>query len=161
MIGAAVIVALIIKVVAIQAFFIPSGSMEPLLTDGDRVVVNKLAYKFGDLDRGDVVVFKAPPGELDPAITDLVKRVVALEGDTVEGKDGVLYVNNKPQDEPYTDAKPTEDFDKTTIPKGMFWAMGDNRTNSSDSRDFGAVSENLIVGKVDVLVWPLDRIRTI
>lgn len=160
----AIIVALIVKAVALQAFFIPSESMEPLLTGQDRVLVNKLAYKFGDIKRGDVVVVKRPPGLQDPTISHLIKRVIAKEGDTVEAVDGVLVVNGIEQDEPYLlEGSTTENLPKTTVPKGGLWLMGDNRNNSGDSREpeIGAVSTSLVVGRADFIIWPLNRIRHI
>jgi signal peptidase I len=163
-IAVAVIIALFIRTFVVQPFFIPSESMFPLLTDDDRILVNKVAYKVGDVHRGDVVVFKAPPKEKEnnPDIDNLVKRVIALPGDTVEGINGDLYVNGVKQDEPYlAPGATTEDLPKTVIPAGDFWAMGDNRNNSSDSRDFGAVDEGLIIGRVDVLIWPIPHIKHI
>jgi signal peptidase I len=162
-IAVAIVVALIVKAVAIQAFYIPSESMFPLLTEGDRVLVNKLSYKFGDIDRGDIVVFERPPGEPDTSITHLIKRVVGLPGDNVETNDGVLYVNGVAQEEPYINE--TEDGDRgpavppTEVPKGMLWVMGDNRANSADSRFFGAIDEDTVVGEADFLVWPVNQLK--
>jgi signal peptidase I len=161
-IGVAVVVALIVKTVAIQAFYIPSESMYPLLTKGDFVVVNKLSYKFGDVHRGDIVVFKRPPGEPDTSITHLIKRVIGLPGDTVESKDGVLYVNDVRQEEKYVpDGALTDGLPKTVVPKGMLWVMGDNREDSADSRYFGAIEQDTVVGKADLLIWPVNELKPI
>ena len=101
LVGVAVGIALLVKAFVVQAFYIPSGSMEPTLQIKDRVLVNKMSYRFGDPSRGDIVVFEAPPGEATPQIKDLIKRVIGLPGDVVEGKDGDIYVNGQLLQEPY------------------------------------------------------------
>jgi signal peptidase I len=151
----ALAVALLVKTFLIQAFYIPSGSMLPTLHLGDRVLVNKLD---DEPSRGELVVFERPPGTPDDGIKDLIKRVVALGGQTVEARNGLVYVDGKPLDEPYvknggpTDGLPLE---RQTIPEGYVFVMGDNRGDSSDSRAFGPIDEDLIVGKAFVRVWPL------
>jgi signal peptidase I len=101
LVGVAVAIALLVKAFVVQAFYIPSGSMEPTLQISDRVLVNKLSYRFGDPSRGDIIVFEAPPGEATPQIKDLIKRVIGLPGDVVEGRDGRIYVNGQLLEEPY------------------------------------------------------------
>jgi signal peptidase I len=101
LVGVAVGIALLVKAFVVQAFYIPSGSMEPTLQISDRVLVNKLSYRFGEPSRGDIVVFEAPPGEATPQIKDLIKRVIGLPGDVVEGRDGHIYVNGQLLEEPY------------------------------------------------------------
>jgi signal peptidase I len=101
LVGVAVAIALLVKAFVVQAFYIPSGSMEPTLAISDRVLVNKLSYRFGDPSRGDIVVFEAPPGEATPQIKDLIKRVIGLPGDVVEGRDSRIYVNGQLLEEPY------------------------------------------------------------
>jgi signal peptidase I len=158
-IGGALVVALLIRTFLFQAYEIPSPSMVNTLNVGDRVLVNKLAYKFHDIHRGDVVVFKRPPGEPDPKIKDLIKRVIGLPGDTLESKDGVVYVNDKPLTEPYFQPPAaTENLTRQIVPDGMVFVMGDNRGNSHDSRAFGAIDEDLIVGRAFVIVWPLSHL---
>src|SRR5205085_751903 len=104
-IGAALLVALVIKQFLVQAFYIPSESMENTLHVGDRVLVNKLSYHPHDVHHGDIVVFKRPPAEDgEPAIKDLIKRVIGLPGDVIEARDGVVYVDNRPLDESYLPA---------------------------------------------------------
>ncbi len=152
----AVAAAMIVKMFVVQAFFIPSGSMEETLQVDDRVLVSKLSYKVGDIHRGDIVVFKSPPNEPDKSIKDLIKRVIALPGDTVESRQGVLYLNGAPLSEPYLEPGTTTDGVKLqTIPTGMLWVMGDNRGDSADSRVIGPIDENLVVGKTVFRVWPL------
>lgn len=202
-------IALIIKAFFVQAFYIPSASMEPTLQIGDRVLVNKLGTRFGDPDRGDVVVFRDPHG--DPCAEtgegiprparcdrnvfegvlvwfgelfglptgetrDFIKRVVALPGETVAMNDGVIYVCDSPCEPLAPDGTPkdgepvdlpsdagngpvqdADDMEAVEVGEDEFFLLGDNRANSSDSRVFGPVDEEKIVGKAFVLVWPPAR----
>jgi signal peptidase I len=160
-IAAALAVALVVKTFLFQAFFIPSESMLPTLKPGDRVLVNKLSYHLHPIHRGDIVVFKRPPGETsDPAIKDLIKRVIGLPGDTIEARpDGKVYINDKPIDEPYViPGALTTQLPRHVVAKGEYFVMGDNRTNSKDSRFIGAIPGDLIVGRAFVRVWPLSAI---
>jgi signal peptidase I len=155
----AFILAVVIKTYVAQTFYIPSVSMERTLLVNDRVLVNKLAYKFSDVHRGDVVVFKRPPLEPDRSIKDLIKRVIAVPGETVESRNGVVYVNGKELEEPYLAAgMPTNDLPPTVVQPGTYFVMGDNRVNSFDSRRFQAIDEDLLVGRADVRIWPLGRL---
>ena len=152
----ALVVALVGTRFLIQAFFIPSLSMSPTLDVADRVLVNKLSYDLHAVNRGDLVVFERPASEADSAIKDLIKRVVALEGETVESRDGRLFVNGEPLDEPYLAPNvQTNGVEATTVPPGHVFVMGDNRTDSRDSRFFGPLPEELIIGRAFVKVWPL------
>ncbi|MDQ6799099.1 MAG: signal peptidase I [Actinomycetota bacterium] len=155
----ALIVALVVKTFLLQAFYIPSASMEPTLKVGDRVLVNKLSYDFHDVRRGDIVVFNSPPGEDNPDIKDLIKRVIGLPNETVEGHDGRVFINGAPLKEPYLPAgTTTSSFPPEKIPPGNLWVMGDNRSNSKDSRFFHTISEKLVVGRAFIRVWPLSSI---
>jgi signal peptidase I len=157
-IGGALLVALVIQATLFQAFYIPSESMETTLVEGDRVLVNKLADSTSDISRGDVIVFERPPEEAPSEIQDLIKRVVGLPGDTVEGRDGIVYVNGEPLDEDYLDdGIVTSPFSAVVVPDGELFVMGDNRGNSRDSRFFGPIDGDLIVGRAFVIVWPLGR----
>lgn len=156
------IAALLLKIFVLQAFLIPSGSMEDTLQVNDRIVVNKLAVRFGDPNRGDIVVFNSPPAELEnnPDITVLVKRVVAVPGDTVYSSKGLLYVNDVAVDEPYL--KPgviTEDVEPQVIAPGQYFMMGDNREDSQDSRFFGPVDGDLFIGTTFLRLWPVTDLR--
>jgi signal peptidase I len=163
-IGGALLVALVVRTFLVQAFWIPSASMEPTLHEGDRVLVNKLSYDLHDVHHGDVIVFERPdePDDVphpEDEIRDLIKRVIALPGDVIEGRDGVVYLNDEPLDEPYlAPDTPTTDLPRQEIPEGKVFVMGDNRTNSHDSRRFGPVDESSIVGRAFLRIYPLDDI---
>jgi signal peptidase I len=162
-IGGGIVIALVVEAFLVQAFWIPSASMVPTLEDGDRVLVNKLAYRVHDVHRGDVVVFERPPnssnGE-DSEIKDLIKRVVGLEGDTIETRDGRLYVNRELIDEPYLEPGTRTDMSAAiTVPDDHVFVMGDNRTDSADSRVFGPIDEDTIVGRAFVKVLPLTDLE--
>jgi signal peptidase I len=153
----AFLVAFVVKTFLIQAFYIPSDSMEPTLEDNDRVLVNKLSYDLHDVHRGDLVVFERPEADTDATgIKDLIKRVVGLEGETIEARDGIVYIDGERLDEPYVEeGTPTLNLPRQVIPADHVFVMGDNRDDSSDSRVFGAIDEELIVGRAFVRVWPL------
>lgn len=202
-------IALLIKAFLVQAFYIPSASMEPTLRQGDRVLVNKLSYRFGEPKRGDVVVFHDPypdpceatDGESPPAgcdrgfardaldwfaevfglptadTRDFIKRIVALPGETVQIENGQVYVCGEPDCVPLAadgtprdgrkvdfassdDKGPREDRDNVPafpVPEGQYYVLGDNRANSSDSRNFRGIDRENIIGKAFVLIWPPTR----
>ena len=163
-IGGALVVALLIRTFLFQAYEIPSPSMVDTLNVGDRVLVNKLAYKVHDVHRGDVVVFKRPPGEPDPQIKDLIKRVIGLQGETLVFRDCRVFVDGKALVEPYVDDQCTDPPQDTvdpdgdgsvTVPDGMLFVMGDNRGGSFDSRYFGPITESSVVGRAFVIMWPI------
>lgn len=157
----AVVVALVLRTFLFQAFWIPSESMEATLLKQDRVLVNKLSYELHDVHRGDVVVFRRPD-EDQSEIRDLIKRVIGLPGETVEGREGSIYINGARLIEPYLDpADEIRDFGPVEVPDGEYFMMGDNRDESYDSRFFGTVAEDRIVGRAFVLFWPFDRIGTL
>jgi signal peptidase I len=172
LIGGALLIAFLIKTFLFQAFYIPSESMTPTLKVGDRVLVNKLSYKLHDVNRGDIVVFEAPEDEATPGVKDLVKRVIGLPGETVELRDGQVFVDEKPLSEPYlADGEttvPTQDFAggceppvsdaECTVPADSYLVFGDNRNESKDGRVFGPIKESDIVGRVFVRIWPLGDI---
>ena len=162
LIVSALTIAVLIKTFLFQAFYIPSDSMVPTLKTNDRVIVNKLSYKLHDVHRGDIVVFKSPPN-VDPSVKDLVKRVIALPGETVEGRtDGHIYINGKLLKEPYLPKNTLEgpSFAAIKVPADSYWVMGDNRSNSRDSRFFPEhfIRKKDIIGRVFLRIWPLNRL---
>jgi signal peptidase I len=161
LIASALIIALLIKTFLFQAFYIPSESMSPTLEKNDRVLVNKLSYKMHPVHRADIVVFKAPEG-VSPDVKDLVKRVIGLPGETVEGRsDHHVYIDGKKLDEPWLPkGLGTNPFPKYKVPPSSYFVMGDNRPNSNDSRLFPThfIKKSDIVGRVFVRIWPLNRI---
>lgn len=145
----------------IEPFQIPSASMEETIKTGDMVFAEKVSYQFSDPEPGDIVVFSDPQV---PSRT-LIKRVIATEGQTVDLRDGKVYVDGVALDEPYTQGLPSYplrtvgNVDITypyTVPKGDVWVMGDNRTNSSDSRYFGPIDKDTVFGKAFVIYWPFE-----
>lgn len=157
---AALGVALIVRVFLLASFFIPSGSMISTLNVGDRVLVNKMAYRLHDIHRGDVVVFERPPTlAASPNIKDLIKRVIGLPGETVELRDGHVVIDGRLLDEPYLAAgmvtNPLTLGSRIVVPPGNVLVLGDNRTNSDDGRAFGPISTKLIVGRAFVVYFPV------
>ena len=165
-IGGGIAIALLIEAFLIQAFWIPSASMEPTLDVGDRVLVNKRAYTFGDVGRGDIVVFERPDSDVgglggEGDANDLIKRVIAVEGDSIEARQGRVFVNGERREESYLEADtPTDNLPRQRIPPDHLFVMGDNRTDSEDSRVFGPISEDDIVGKAFLTVWPVGSFGT-
>ena len=164
-IAVALILTLIIRTYVVQAFKIPSGSMRPTLMEGDKLFVNKFLYRFKPMERGDIVVFKFP-GEPKK---DFIKRLVAFQGETVEIRDGKLYINGKVLDEPDSFGKffyynhdpfggPNE---KIKVPGDSLYVLGDNSANSTDSRFWGFVPQKNIIGKAIFRWWPLNRLGKI
>jgi signal peptidase I len=191
---ASILVSLFIKTFVVQAFFVPSGSMEPTLHGctgclNDRLLVNKQTSRMGGVHRGDIVVFRDPGGWLPQSSSasggqggvhqalvfiglaptsnenNLVKRVIGVGGDTVEGRNGKVYVNGSELNEPYVfpgDSPSPTDF-RVTVPAGSLWVMGDHRSDSSDSRAHradagkGFIPIGDVVGRAFVIVWPLGR----
>jgi signal peptidase I len=179
----ALLVAILIKTFLVQAFYIPSESMEPTLRTGDRVLVCRFCYRLGDIHRGDIVVFSDPDpapdgrsavsaffhwlgegiGVARPENEDFIKRVIGLPGDVVEIVRGTVYVNGQPLDEPYLDPeRDTRTFARVRVPDGMLFVLGDNRAHSGDSRfapptGVGYVPVDKVIGKAFVIVWPRGR----
>lgn len=154
-VGAAFILALLIQQFVVKPFYIPSESMEPTLERGDRVLVSRFVYWFREPQRGDVIVFHPPIAPEE----DYIKRVVAVGGDHVEVKDGDLYVNGEAQVEPFLKEDLIEGaFPDEVVPEGFVFAMGDNRNRSGDSRVFGPVKLDSILGDGFLVYWPPSKI---
>jgi signal peptidase I len=182
----AVGLALLIQAVLVKPFRIPSESMVPTLDIGQRVLVDRVSYRFGEPDRGDIVVFKPPIGAEDAAVgvegcgtrrpqdqpcpkptgraaeVNFIKRVIAVPGDRISVRDGRVLINGRPQNEPFARLDrtcPICDLPRrTTVPADHFFMMGDNRGESDDSREWGPVPKRWIVGRAFFTYWPPNRI---
>lgn len=152
----------LLRVFVFQAFEIPSGSMESTINTGDMVFAEKVSYYFREPEYGDIVTFEDP--EIEGRT--LIKRCIATEGQVVDinDEDGLVYVDGVALDEPYTKGKPSYTLPNGvtfpyTVPEGEIWVMGDNRTNSSDSRRFGSIPVDTVTGHGVMVYWPFDQIR--
>ncbi|MBR3225084.1 MAG: signal peptidase I [Atopobiaceae bacterium] len=163
-----IVLAILVHMFVLEAFIVPTGSMLNTIQLDDRVWAEKVSYHFGSPKRGDIVCFKSPAEE---GVT-LLKRVIATEGQTVDLVDGKVVVDGETLDEPYTEGKPTYPLDRhapTTqpisfpyvVPEGHLWLMGDNRTNSLDSRYYGAIETSSVIGRAICTYWPLDHARVL
>lgn len=134
---------------------VPTGSMIPTIYPGDRLFVDKLTYRFRELERGEIVVFK-PPTELGIE-DDLIKRLIGLPGDTIEIRNGHLFVNDISQDEPYISEEIMYTMEKIRVPEGKIFVLGDNRNVSYDSHMWGFVDLSSVKGKALWRYWPFSR----
>ncbi len=152
---ASIAISLFIILFLYQPVRVEGTSMLPRLEDQDRLFINKFAYRFESIHRGDVVVFLYP----EDHTKSYIKRVIALPGDTLRIEHGTVYVNERPIREPYVPNRYTDERSESerVIPPGDFWVMGDHRSISSDSRDFGPVPRTLIYGKAAFVYWPMDQ----
>jgi len=160
----AVILALLVRAFIIQAFKIPTGSMRPTLIERDRIFVSKFIYRFREPEVGDVIVFK----DVEEKKKDLIKRLIAKEGDVVEIVKGRIKINGKLVDEPpisefyyYSRGGFGREGIDIKIPKDSFYVLGDNSASSKDSRYWGFVPKKNIIGKAVLIYWPLNRLRLI
>jgi signal peptidase I len=146
-------VAVILRLFVVQTFYVPSSSMVPTLQVGDRMLVLKIGYT---IDRGTILVFHQPPlDSSDSGHEDLVKRVIGLPGNTIWSVGNTVYIDGKPLSEPWLPKNTVlgPPILRQTIPAGDYFMMGDNRSDSLDSRDWGVLQHNLIVGEVLVVIW--------
>ena len=179
----ALAVAVIIKTFLVQPFYVPSESMLPTIEVNDRVMISKLNYQFADPQRGDIVVFTSPfnddidnesffgsvvrhvleaIGIRTASADDLIKRVVAVGGDTVEVRGGYLFINGLQVNEPYLESPGLmPEFAAIVVPADNVFVMGDNRSVSYDSRKFGPIPEADLLGEAVVRIWPLSRLGSI
>ncbi|MDY7020615.1 MAG: signal peptidase I [Cyanobacteriota bacterium] len=157
-IGLSIVLALGIRTFVAEARYIPSGSMLPTLEINDRLIIDKLGYKFKDPVRGDVVVF-SPTEQLKTQYKDaFIKRIIGLPGETVKVRDGLVYINGEPLDEKYIAEEPQYDWGPEVIPENSYLVLGDNRNNSYDSHYWGFVPRDHIIGRAIVRFWPPNRV---
>jgi signal peptidase I len=152
------VVALLLIHFVVRSFYIPSGSMLPTLEINDFILVNELLYDFTDPSRGDIVVFHPPPTYTGDK-TDLIKRVVGVENDKIEVKDGRLYINDVEIQEKFIKDSISGAFGPEVVKKGHVFVMGDNRDNSRDSRIIGQIPLENMVGRAEMIFYPPSRIR--
>jgi signal peptidase I len=156
---------LLLRAFVFQTFFIPSGSMNPTLWKGDRILVDKLSVRFGTINVGDIVVFKAPPAvrtNCSDAVADLVKRVIGVPGDRLTSKGNTIYVNGTALKERWSHYEPLGGaIGHVTVPSGDYFVMGDNHSDSCDSRSWGFVPRQNVIGKVFLVMWPFGHFRWI
>lgn len=180
LIALALVIAFVLRLFVVQVFYIPSSSMEPTLQINDRMVVEKVTYRFREPRRGEIVVFAGdgfapvtePAGTINRVVRgvgqflgvvplsarDFVKRVIGLPGDEVELVDGRVHVNGVELDEPYVVYEDHDDFGPVVVPEAHLFVLGDNRPNSSDSRrSLGFVERDEIVGRAMLVLWPADH----
>ena len=151
---AAFVLAFLLKTFVVGNFWIPSESMVPTIEVNDKVIVTNFSYWFSEPKRGDVIVFKYP---MDPK-TDYIKRCIGLPGETVEFRNSQLYINGELVEEPYLpDDLVFADYGPVEVPEGQYFMCGDNRNHSADSRVWGFLDEDLIIGKAQIIYWPFDR----
>jgi len=158
--AAAIGTATFIRTYIAQTFYIPTASMSPTLRIDDRIAIDKVSYRFRDPRRGEIVVFRGPE-RTQLAGIDLVKRIVALPGEKVSSANGRILVDGDPIDEPYLPkgaAGRNVAFLPFSVPAGKYFVMGDNRMVSNDSRLFGAIDREDIIGRAMIRIWPISRL---
>ncbi|MDY6268178.1 MAG: signal peptidase I [Selenomonadaceae bacterium] len=155
----AVVLAFLIRQFIVELYIVDGPSMRPTLQSQERLVVNKFIYHLRTPEKGEILVFKYPRNQ----DRDFIKRVIATEGDTIEIKDGRVYVNDQMLNEDYILEKTRSEYPKSTVPAGTVFVMGDNRNNSEDSRfaDVGFVPYSLIKGKAMLVFWPFSQFKTL
>lgn len=161
----AVAIFLFVYLLILQPHKIKGHSMDPNFEDGEYILTDKVSYRLGSPERGDVIVFKAPPTDQE----EFIKRIIGLPGDTIMVKNQHVYVNGKLIDETaYLDPSVPTDPGTTliegkelTVPEGQYMAMGDNRPHSFDGRNFGFIARSKITGKAWVAYWPVSRVGVI
>ena len=156
------IIALGIRTFIAEARYVPSGSMEPTIQPGDRLIIDKISFDFTSPKRGDIVVFNPTKTLQEDNFHDaFIKRVIGLPGDKVEVKNGQVYINGSPIKENYIEAKPDYNWGPVIVPANSYLVLGDNRNDSFDSHYWGFVPRNKIIGRAIFFFWPLNRIREI
>jgi len=156
---AAVVMALLIRTFIVELYIVDGPSMRPTLEHEERLIVSKFIYRLRPPEKGEILIFKYPRD----TSRDFIKRVIATGGDTIEIKDGRVYVNGQMLKEDYILEKTRTEYPKVTVPEGTVFVMGDNRNNSDDSRfsDVGFVPFDLIKGKAVLIFWPFDKLKSL
>ncbi len=149
------IIAFIIITFIGQVTVVRGASMEPTLHDRERLIANKISYRFESPERNEIIIFKPPIG----IKRNYIKRIIGIPGDKIEIVNGKIYVNAQVLKEPYVKYRSNENMPPTIVPADSFFVLGDNRPNSSDSRYWGFVPRKNVVGKAWVVFWPLNKIR--
>ncbi len=150
----AVFIALMIHLFLAQATRVEGYSMEPTLHGQERLVIEKLSFHFHEPERGDIIVLRVP----EYGNEMLIKRVIGLPGDTIALENGEVFLNGQPMNEDYINGPPRGIYGPTVVPEGSVFVMGDNRNNSNDSRSFGPIPFENIVGRAWIRYWPLPEI---
>ncbi len=158
-IAVAVVLAFLIRTFIVELYLVEGPSMRPTLQSAERLVVNKFIYRFRPPERGEILVFRYPR---DPS-RDFIKRVIAIPGDTIEIKEGRVFVNSVLLNEDYILSRTRGSYPLATVPEGTIFVMGDNRNNSEDSRfaDVGFVPYDLIKGKAILVFWPVSQFKAL
>ena len=158
-IGLSAVLALGIRSFVAEARYIPSGSMLPTLQINDRLIIDKVSYKFKNPQRGDIVVFNPTETLEKQNFHDaFIKRVIGTPGDKVEVKGGRVYVNDQALREKYIEEEPHYNWGPVTVPSSSYLVLGDNRNNSYDSHYWGFVPTEKIIGRASVRFWPINRV---
>jgi len=155
-IAIAFLLSIVIRTYVLDTRIVPTGSMLPTIQLQDRLIVDKFVYKFKPLERGDVIVFKAPDSADEDL--DLVKRLIGLPGEEVQIKDGKVWIDGKCLNEPYVSSPPNYEYGPVVVPEGQYFFLGDNRNQSKDSHIWGFMPSENVLGRVWVRYWPLSGI---
>lgn len=161
-IGLSAVLAFGIRTFVAEARYIPSGSMLPTLEINDRLLIEKISYRFREPDRGDIVVFSPPEALKEQNFNQaFIKRVIGLPGDQVEVRNGQVYINGQLIEEDYIQEAPEYEYPAAVVPEDHYLVLGDNRNNSYDSHYWGFVPESNIIGRAAVRFWPVGRVGVI
>lgn len=154
-IAVAFVLSIVIRTFLVDTRIVPTGSMLPTIQLQDRLIVDRILYKYDSFERGEIIVFKAPEPAKEEL--DLVKRLIGLPGEKVEIKNGKVFIEDKALYEPYINAPPDYDYGPVTVPPNSYFMLGDNRTASKDSHVWGFLPADKILGKVWIRYWPMDK----
>ena len=159
----ALAIAVFLRTFIVEPRFIPSGSMEPTLQVGDRILVDKISQQWQEPQRGDILIFYPPKSTaIEDNTKAYIKRLIGIEGDRIGVRGGKVYRNDVPLDEPYIAEAPKYMMRTVTVPKGCYWMMGDNRNHSNDSHIWGFLPKENVIGKATIRFFPFgDRLGAI